>query len=99
MAGTDESLYAGVNRTGVVEHEAFNQSWERPVPPPDFPHLVAVVRKVEGSKRLRWELDFFNAATGRYASEVREVRIPWPWIEDFSPLDGDWCRAGVIPQW
>lgn len=99
MGRGDDSLYLGVNLTGVTSHDAFVQSWERPVPPPDFPNLVAVVRSLPGTRSLRWELDFFNAETGRYASAVREVSIPWPWRDGFLPLDGDWCEIGIPPQW
>lgn len=97
--GVDQGLYAGLNLTGKTSHEAFLQGWTRPVAPDGFPHLVAVVRKAAGGRNTKWEIDFLNADTGRYASSERALEIPWPWRPGFIPLDGVWSEIGITPQW
>lgn len=100
MAGVrDETLYLGINTSGVTSHVSYLQGWCRPAPPDGFPDLVAVLRPVPGKVGMRWDLDFLDAAAGRYASEVQELSIPWPWIDGFTPLDGDWAEIGIPAQW
>lgn len=63
--------------------------WRAPVVPVGFDALVAC------QYADHVELDFINEAKRSFASEEREVHIPWPWKSGHAPTATDWKRIGV----
>lgn len=68
---------------------ALVEGWRAPVVPTGFDALVAC------QYEAHIELDFVNEAKRSFASEERDIQIPWPWKPGHVPTAADWKRIGV----